>query len=563
MRLIDQFQKIHDLLEAKAAQPGLPALAEALHCTERNARLLLRKMEAQGWLSWDAARGRGHFSRLTLLNTPKQVWFDHLSTLLAKGELEEAFASLDSDQRKQLMTRLPDFMGVPEVDGASARLRIPLARTVTELDPIEIKFLTEAYLVHHIFARLLEFDRTTKQLIPALSHHWEDEENGKIWNFWLRRGLTFHDGSPLEAADVQHTLLRLRDSVGEDESHFRNLDSVDISGSWKVTCRLKTGDHFWPHYLATSVASIVPRKRSSDFSFMPIGSGPFRLTRRSDYRLSLSAFENYYKERALLEEIDLWVMSEADEASKFDLHFGPISDLPTGQSQVVQELTTSVQVVCNPCRPFFSSASQRLALADWLAPTELISTQDISQRPAFGYLPAWRHRVATLRTRRPRIPKAVKLKMAAVSIGKNEAILNLIQNRLQAADVQVTVAVLSHEEYLRCDWAESADLVVCGGYSNPDDEMCCHWQFSEEPVFRRWMAKEHRLSIDKKLLAIRECPDAPTRMERYKELDKQFVNEGWTIPISHTISHVRVGAHVGGAKDMTLGYVPLAGLWLR
>jgi SgrR family transcriptional regulator len=45
MRLIDQFHKIHALLEKQNAQPGLPALADALNCSERNARLLLRKME--------------------------------------------------------------------------------------------------------------------------------------------------------------------------------------------------------------------------------------------------------------------------------------------------------------------------------------------------------------------------------------------------------------------------------------------------------------------------------------------------------------------------------------
>ena len=89
-----------------------------------------------------------------------------------------------------------------------------------------------------------------------------------------------------------------------------------------MTCRLKTTDYLWPNYLAAVEASIIPRNRSSDFSLMPVGSGPFKLTRRSEYRLTLSAFEDYYRERALLDEIDLWVIAAAEETSEFDLHFG-------------------------------------------------------------------------------------------------------------------------------------------------------------------------------------------------------------------------------------------------
>jgi len=135
MRLIDQFQKLHTLLAKTPEQPGLPALAKTLNCSERNARLLLRKMEEKGWLHWEAARGRGHFSRLTMLASPQQVALDHLSGLLADGELEEAFASLDGEQRKLLMARLPDFLHAPQASGSRNRLRIPLSYPIEALDP--------------------------------------------------------------------------------------------------------------------------------------------------------------------------------------------------------------------------------------------------------------------------------------------------------------------------------------------------------------------------------------------------------------------------------------------
>ena len=563
MRLIDQFHKIHALLEKQTTQPGLPALAEALNCSERNARLLLRKMEEKGWLRWEATRGRGHFSRLTLLATPQQVALDRLSGLLAEGELEQAFASLDGDQRKLLAARLPDFVQVPQADGSRDRLRIPLRRAVTELDPQEILFGLEAHLINQIFSRLVEFDQTTRQLVPALAHYWESEDNGKVWHFWLRPGLTFHDGSELETADVQHTLLRLRDTPGCYQYLYAHLDAVEIGGCRRVTCRLKTTDYLWPRYLAAVEASIIPRKRNSDFALMPIGSGPFKLTRRSEYRLTLSAFEDYYRERALLDEIDLWVIAAAEETSEFDLHFGYCCDLSATQSSIAQTLSGCTHLICNPNRPFFANTSQRLALADWLAPSGLIGKRDASRRPASGLLPTWDHRVAAPRVRRPSVPRQKELKMVTILSPECTSIAHLIKHRLEAAQIQVTLEVMPYEEYRRFEWLDSADLVLTAGFMDPDEDLGCYEFFAGDSPVRRWLPEARLLPIDKKLRAIRATADGETRMNAYAEIGKKFVQEGWLIPISHEIRHVRVEAHVGGVKDLSFGLVPFADLWLR
>ncbi|POM14505.1 HTH-type transcriptional regulator SgrR [Burkholderia cepacia] len=193
MRLIDQFHRLGEFLEGQDTQPGLPALARALNCTERNVRSLLRKMEAQGWLRWESARGRGHFSRLTILVPPQHAVLDRLSALLAEGELEQAFASLADEQRRQLLKRLPDFLGIDTEGSHSHRLRIPLYRAVDELDPYRVISRLEAHLVRQIFSRLTEFDRHTQRVVPALAHHWESEEDGRVWHFWLRPNIVFHD----------------------------------------------------------------------------------------------------------------------------------------------------------------------------------------------------------------------------------------------------------------------------------------------------------------------------------------------------------------------------------
>lgn len=48
MRLLAQYRRLHTLIESIGHQPGLPALARGMHCSERNMRNLLSKMQAHG-----------------------------------------------------------------------------------------------------------------------------------------------------------------------------------------------------------------------------------------------------------------------------------------------------------------------------------------------------------------------------------------------------------------------------------------------------------------------------------------------------------------------------------
>jgi SgrR family transcriptional regulator len=294
---------------------------------------------------------------------------------------------------------------------------------------------------------------------------------------------------------------------------------------------------------------------------MPIGSGPFKLTRRSEYRLTLSVFEDYYRERALLDEIDLWVIEGSDDTPEFDLHFGYCCSSKT-QSSVAEVLPGCTSIVCNPERPFFADAAQRLALADWLAPTVLIANDDGARRPASGVLPEWEHRVATPRGRPP-IPEHTRLTMVTIRTDERLALAALIKDRLKEAQIELEVVALGFAEYLRHDWLDSADLVLRIESMNPDQDLGCYEWFASNTLFRRWTPLDQQRLVDQQLRAIRANADAQARMREYAVIGKQLVEEGWLIPISHEIRYVHAEAHVAGVKDMSFGLVPFADLWLR
>jgi peptide/nickel transport system substrate-binding protein len=63
---------------------------------------------------------------------------------------------------------------------------------------------TTAY-TGRIFQGLTEIDPFTGDVIPLLAEKWEIADDGVTWTFHLRKDVTFNDGTPFTAADVEFT----------------------------------------------------------------------------------------------------------------------------------------------------------------------------------------------------------------------------------------------------------------------------------------------------------------------------------------------------------------------
>jgi oligopeptide transport system substrate-binding protein len=77
-------------------------------------------------------------------------------------------------------------------------------------DPAAISDSESAQLLSQVFEGLTVLDATST-LRPALAESWEVEDEGRRVVFTLREGLTFSDGSALDATDVRRSWLRVLD----------------------------------------------------------------------------------------------------------------------------------------------------------------------------------------------------------------------------------------------------------------------------------------------------------------------------------------------------------------
>lgn len=167
----------------------------------------------------------------------------------------------------------------------AAEINIGLAADVSSLDPHYLNVASNITVASHFFDTLVAVDADGK-LVPGLAQSWKAID-ATTWEFKLRSGVRFHDGSLLTADDVLFSLDRpatLTKSPGPFTSFTKPIASKRAVDA--LTIRLTTRE---PHAtLPLDLASIfiVSKKAASgasseDFNSGKalIGTGPFKLGR--------------------------------------------------------------------------------------------------------------------------------------------------------------------------------------------------------------------------------------------------------------------------------------------
>ena len=170
-------------------------------------------------------------------------------------------------------------------------LSIGLSSDVTSMDPQWNNSGPNVSLATHVFEPLTLTDRNGR-LVPGLATSWRAVDP-LTWEFKLRPGVRFHDGSELTADDVVFSIERpkkLQGSPASFASFVRPI--VEVVAVDKGTVRIRTAT---PHVLVPydlNSIMIVSKKvttaagSSNDFDAgrSAIGTGPFKLAsfRRGD-----------------------------------------------------------------------------------------------------------------------------------------------------------------------------------------------------------------------------------------------------------------------------------------
>jgi len=170
------------------------------------------------------------------------------------------------------------------------------------LDPAETEGIITPFMVLYALHDALVKPMPGGLNTPSLAESWTVSRDGLVYEFVIRRGVKFHHGEPVTAADVKFSFERYRGSGARLlKERVREVEIVDPG---RIRFHLKEP---WPDFMtfygttATGSGWIVPKayveKVGEDgFKKAPIGAGPYKFVSfNPGVELVMEAWDGYWR----------------------------------------------------------------------------------------------------------------------------------------------------------------------------------------------------------------------------------------------------------------------------
>jgi peptide/nickel transport system substrate-binding protein len=243
--------------------------------------------------------------------------------------------------------------GAPKRGGI---LRISAPTNPSSLDPATGGAGSDHAFLFTMYDTLTEWDFETLKPRPGLAESWSFTDPTTLL-LKIRPGVTFHDGTPLDAEAVKFNLERNKsDPKSNIKADLAAMASVEVSGPMQVTLKLHAPDAALPGILSDRAGMMVSptalkASATGNVARTPVGAGAYAFVSWADgERIVIKRNEKYWKEnRPYPDGIEFAIISELTTgvrsvtAGQNDL----IYQLPPRQKAVV-ERSNSLKVVNGP-----------------------------------------------------------------------------------------------------------------------------------------------------------------------------------------------------------------------
>lgn len=177
------------------------------------------------------------------------------------------------------------------------------------LDPALIEDGASAQVVEQIYEGLYTYKPGNTDVVPLLADGMpEIDKTGKVYTIKLKKGITFHDGTPFNAAAVKYSIERLMKGKIEEMPYadftFGKVEKIDAKDDSTVVITLKEPVAPFIANLAMGLAAPIVsptahQKFGDKFGENPVGTGPFVFkTWQKDQQIVLERNPNYWNKDA-------------------------------------------------------------------------------------------------------------------------------------------------------------------------------------------------------------------------------------------------------------------------
>lgn len=149
----------------------------------------------------------------------------------------------------------------------------------------------------HVFETLYTYDRQYAP-VPHLAEGHTMAEGGRRYTITLRKGVRFHNGKDLTAADAAASMMRWGRLHTTGKTMFKSIEAVEAKDAHTLVIHLKEPSGSLLYALASPYLAIHPKSVVDAAGDQPVkelvGTGPFRFVEhRPDRHLRLARFKDY------------------------------------------------------------------------------------------------------------------------------------------------------------------------------------------------------------------------------------------------------------------------------
>jgi peptide/nickel transport system substrate-binding protein len=252
-----------------------------------------------------------------------------------------------------------------------------------------------AIVVHYnVQECLVKVDRNGK-LVPWLAERWYTTDS-RNYTFFLKKGVRFHNGREMKAADVKYVLDR---ALNPETKHphrgrYEAISSIIVKDDYTITLTLKEVDANFVLTLARQDSVIYPREAVDTLKTAPLGTGPFTvaewvrgdrivLAKNKDYHVTGLPHLDKVTYRFIPDPNSALAALKAGDIDVSAFGLGPenVPDLKKdGRFQVILgDTTNDVILSMNNSKKPFSDRRVRLAV------THAINKEEVLKGAMFGH----------------------------------------------------------------------------------------------------------------------------------------------------------------------------------
>jgi peptide/nickel transport system substrate-binding protein len=165
-------------------------------------------------------------------------------------------------------------------------------------DPYQHTAQSQGRIEGQIFDYLVDNPDTNSPPVPMLATEWTWIDD-RTWEFKLREGVTFHDGSTFDAEDVKASIELASGASGTPTLAAANWITTTVEIVDPYTVRLVSDEPFAPLFAQLRETIIVSAddlaNNAEEIKSQPNGTGPFRLVENEVTRKVMEANMDYWQ----------------------------------------------------------------------------------------------------------------------------------------------------------------------------------------------------------------------------------------------------------------------------